>query len=146
MYRMRTIPPLFSLRREMDRLFDDAFGATSAAAGNGNSAAWTPAADVREAADAWHFEIELPGVSPEQVEVTADKGVLTVKGEKAATLEGDQAGWKVSERIHGTFRRSFQLPQQVAEERIEARFANGVLTVVVPKVAQPAARRIEVKA
>lgn len=136
-----TMTPLFTLRREMDRLFEDAFGRVSA------PAAWTPAVDVREEETGYLFEVELPGIAPEAVEVTADAGVLTVSGEKRAERkEGEEGRWHIVERVHGAFRRTFQLPQNVAEDRIEATFGNGLLTVRVPKAELPKPKRIEVKA
>lgn len=143
-YRTTLAPltPLVTLRREMDRIFDDTFGRTST--GNG---AWRPAVDVREEKDAWLFEVELPGVDPAGVEVTADNGVLTVRGEKSAERrEGDESQWHIVERLTGAFQRSFQLPAQVVEDRIEASFAHGLLTVRAPKAEVPKPRRIEVKA
>ncbi|MBK7908366.1 MAG: Hsp20/alpha crystallin family protein [Gemmatimonadetes bacterium] len=141
-YRTTTLPPLFTLRREVDRLFEDAFGRAAAA-----PATWSPATDVREEADGYRFEIELPGIAPEQVEVTLEQGVLTVRGEKrattATTTEAAAPKWHVAERVQGAFKRTFQLPQAVSEDRIAASFANGLLTVVVPKEA-PRARKIDV--
>lgn len=137
-----TLAPLFSMRREMDRMFEDAFGR-----GTGADGRWSPAVDVREAADAWLFELELPGVAPAQVEVTADNGVLTVRGEKLVERRNEQDGrWHIVERLTGSFQRSFQLPGNVQEGEIEARFANGLLTVRVPKAEVPKPRRIEIKA
>lgn len=143
-YRTTLAPltPLVTLRREMDRIFDDTFGRTTAATG-----AWRPAVDVREEKDAWLFELELPGVDPAGVEVTADNGVLTVRGEKTAERrEGEDGQWHIVERVTGAFQRSFQLPQSAVEDRIEANFAHGLLTVRAPKAEVPKPRRIEVKA
>lgn len=137
-----TLTPLFTLRREMDRLFDDAFGTRAASA----PSSWSPAVDVREEATAWTFEVDLPGVAPEQVEVTAEKGVLTISGEKRAERqEGEATTWRIVERVRGTFKRTFQLPDGTAEDRIEASFTHGVLTVRVPKAEIPAPRRIDVR-
>ncbi len=138
-----TLTPLFSLRREMDRIFDDAFGSRSMAA----ASTWSPAVDVREEPTAWTFELDLPGVAPEQVEVTAEKGVLTISGEKRSErAQGSEEKWYMLERVQGTFKRTFQLPENVAEDRIEATFKHGVLTVRLPKAEIPSPRRIEVKA
>lgn len=136
-----TLAPILTLRREMDRLFDDTFGR-----GNVGESAWRPTVDVREENDAYLFDVELPGVTPEQVEVTADGGVLTVRGEKAIERSEDGGGWHVVERLAGAFQRSFQLPANVLEDRIDARFSNGLLTVRVPKQEAPKPKRIEVKA
>jgi len=137
-----TLAPVMTLRREMDRLLEDAFGRAAEPA-----SIWHPAVDVREEQDAFVFELDLPGVEPASVEVTADKGVLTVRGEKrAARAEGEKSRWHVVERVAGTFARTFQLPATVAEDRIEATFSNGVLMIRAAKVEQPKPKRIEVRA
>jgi HSP20 family protein len=142
-YRTATLTPMFSLRREVDRLFDDAFGRSAEGA---SAAAWTPVVDVREEPTAFLFELELPGVAPEAVEVTADGGVLSVRGEKRAERkEGDEGRWHIVERVSGSFRRTFQLPQNIAEDGIEATFSNGVLTVRVPKAELPQPKKISVR-
>jgi HSP20 family protein len=134
--------PVFSLRREIDRLFDDTFGGE----GTTNRRGWLPAADVRETAGDYTFELELPGVNPDDVELTADNGVLTVRGEKTqrARKEDEQGRFHFVERSFGSFVRAFQLPQGVDEDRIDATFAHGVLTVRVPKAARPQPRRIRI--
>lgn len=139
-YRTTALTPLFSLRREMDRLFDDTFGRAAT-----NSTSWMPAVDVREEKDAFVFQLELPGVSPEAVEVTADGGVLSVSGEKKSEEQRDEDRWHIVERVSGSFRRTFQLPQNVTEEKIDATFEDGVLTVRVPKAEQPKPKKIEVR-
>ena len=136
-----TSSPVFSLRREIDRLFDDTFGGEAT-----TRRSWMPAVDVRETDGEYTFELELPGIAPEHVELTADHGVLTVRGEKGQQTrkEGEEGRWHVVERGYGSFVRAFQLPQRVDEERIEAQFAHGVLTVRVPKAARPQPRRIRI--
>ena len=139
-----TSSPVFSLRREIDRLFDDTFGGEGMAA---TRRTWMPAVDVRESDGEYTFELELPGIAPENVELTADNGVLTVRGEKQqqqTRKEGDEGRWHVVERSYGSFVRAFQLPQGVDEDRIEAQFAHGVLTVRVPKAERPQPRRIRI--
>jgi HSP20 family protein len=140
-----TLTPLVALRREMDRLFDEPVVGRSGQAPA--RSAWSPAVDVREEDQAWVFELDLPGVEPAQVEVTADDGVLTVRGERAATRqEGDVGRWHLVERLRGSFQRRFTLPENVAEDGIEATFAHGVLSIRAPKTAVPQPRRIEIKA
>ena len=132
--------PVFGLRREIDRVFDDIFGREA-----GANARWLPVADIREDEKAFTVELELPGIAPEQVEVTAENGVLTVRGEKSAASEAVEARWRLNERVHGAFQRSFRLPSEIDQDAIAATFANGVLTVRVPKAAVAVARKIEVK-
>jgi HSP20 family protein len=142
LYRSQSPAPAFSLRREIDRLFDDAFGGAGA---RGGTMPWAPAVDVREDDKSLTFEFELPGLRPEQVEITADNGVLTVHGEKQSQRSENEGRHHIVERTYGTFTRSFQLPQGMDDENIEAQFDNGVLTVHVPKSALPQPRRIQIK-
>ncbi len=135
-----SLTPFVGLRREIDRLFDDVSG------GSGGRMAWMPAVDVREDASNLTLEFELPGLDPDQVEVTAENGILTVRGEKRAERkEGDQRRYHLVERTYGSFSRSFQLPSGVDEEQIDAQFENGVLHVRIPKAALPRPRRIEIQ-
>ena len=142
LYRSQFPAPAFSLRREIDRLFDDAFGG---AGGRGGAMNWAPAVDVREDDKSLTFEFELPGLRPEQVEITADNGVLTVRGEKQSQRSENEGRHHIIERSYGSFSRSFQLPQGMDDENIEAQFENGVLTVHVPKSELPQPRKIQIK-
>jgi HSP20 family protein len=131
---------VFGLRREIDRLFEDTFGR-----GEGGNA-WTPAVDVRETDKEVRIDVELPGVSPDEVEITAENGVLTIRGEKQMERkEDDKDGrFHVIERAYGTFVRSFQLPQGLDESKIEAEYDNGMLAIHLPKAALPQPRRIQI--
>ena len=140
-YRTSLTGPIFGLRREIDRLFEDTFGRDAA-----RVSGWTPAVDVREDNNEIALEIELPGIKPSEVEVTAENGVLTIRGEKQSTMREETEGrYHVVERSYGSFLRSFQLPQGVDDNRIEAEFQDGLLIVRVPKAALPQPRRIEIR-
>ena len=137
LYRMTTASPIFGLRREIDRLFEDTF------ARDGN--AWTPAVDIKETEKDIRVELELPGMKPEDVEITAENGVLSIRGEKRSERkEGEESRYHVVERAYGSFMRTFQLPQGIDEEQIDAEFENGILTLLVPKAALPQPRRIQI--
>lgn len=137
--------PVFGLRREIDKLFEDTFG--NAGLPTLGTSAWMPTVDVKETPDALLFELEVPGVRDEQLEITCDNGVLAIAGEKATVKkEGEESKYHIVERTFGSFRRSFQLPSNVQEDKIEASLTNGVLQVRVPKAELPKARRVEVKA
>lgn len=137
LYRMTTGAPIFGLRREIDRLFDDTFAR--------NSGSFTPAVDIKENDKEIRLELELPGMKPEDVEITAENGVLTVRGEKQEERkEGEDNRYQVIERVYGTFLRTFQLPQGVDEDQIKAEFNNGVLSLHIPKAALPQPKRIEI--
>lgn len=138
-----SVAPVFTLRREIDRLFEDTFGGGG---GNGR-AGWSPAAEIRETEKELRFNFELAGVKPDEVEITCDKGTLTVRGERSEERkEGEEGRYHLLERSYGSFTRSFQLPQNVDEDRIEAGFDNGLLTVRVPKAELPQPRKIAVSA
>lgn len=132
--------PVFGLRRDIDRLFEEAFGATN------NGSSWMPVADIRESKSDLNIEFELPGIRPEDVEITTDNGVLSVSGEKRGERkEGDESSrFHLVERTYGRFSRSFQLPKGVNESDIAADFEHGVLRVRIPKAALPQPRKIRI--
>jgi len=143
-YRTTVAAPVFSLRREIDKLFEDTFGqpgATTAASG------WTPAVDITERDASLTIAVDLPGVRPEDVEITHENGVLTIRGEKhEAGMASDEPGrYHLVERAAGAFGRSFQLPKGLDESKIDATYDHGVLTVRIPKAARPQPTRIEIK-
>ena len=140
-YRGALTGPVFGLRREIDRLFEDTFG------GDTRRTGWVPAVDIREDSKEIALEVELPGIKPSDVEVTAENGVLTIRGEKqgGTSTEGSEGRYHVVERTYGSFTRSFQLPTGVDEQRIEADFTDGLLTVRIPKAALARPRRIEIR-
>jgi len=139
LYRMTTTSPIFGLRREIDRLFDDTFAR--------DGMQWTPAVDIKETEKDLSVELELPGLKPEDVENTAENGVLTVRGEKRSERkEGEDNRYHVVERAYGSFLRTFQLPQGIDEDQIQADFENGILSLTIPKAALPQPKRIQISA
>jgi len=149
--------PLESLRREVDRLFDDfrpfdrrlpsrVFGIDVPRAG---SAGWqvAPAVDLVEKEDAYEITAELPGLDEKDVEIKLANRTLTIKGEKGEEKEEKRKDYYLSERRYGSFQRSFRLPDGVDADAIDAAFARGVLTVRLPKTAEArqAERKIAVK-
>lgn len=137
--------PVFGLRREIDRLFEDTFGRRSGNDGLGS--AWAPAVDIQETDKEVSLIAELPGVSDKDVEVTTDNGILTIRGEKhQERKEGDEGRYHLIERTYGSFSRAFQLPKGIDESKIEADFDNGVLKVRIPKAALPQPKKIRIGA
>jgi len=131
------------LHREIDQLFGDSL-AHSATAG-APASAWTPAVDVHEEPEHFTVRADLPGVEPKDIQVTADKGVLTLRGTRHIERRDDHKGYERLERIEGEFQRRFTLPENARIEDIKARHNNGVLEIVIPKqpVAEP--RRVSVE-
>lgn len=142
---MNTRSPLASSIDRMltlNRALDQAFGGTAAGA-----RVWVPAMDVAERRDAYVVHAELPGVSPDQVDVSFEQNVLTIRGSKPASYNSATDGELrlfAAERVHGGFERAVRLPEFVDAERIEASFANGLLTVTVPKAKAAQLRKITV--
>lgn len=148
--------PFESLRREVDRLFED-FGTEDfwrrpfrslAGFERARKLVARPAVDVTEGDKAYEITAELPGLDEKNIEVNVANGGLTIKGEKKEEKEEKQKGYYVSERSYGSFERHFDLPDGVGADKIEASFKNGVLKVTLPKTAeaQKPAKKIEVKA
>jgi HSP20 family protein len=104
------------------------------------------AVDVSETDNAYTITAELPGVEEKNIDVNVQNGVLTIKGEKQAEREEKGKNRYLSERSYGSFQRMFGLPKGTDDSKVAAGFHNGILTVSIPKSAQPAARKIEVKA
>jgi len=151
--------PFESLRREIDRLFEDFNGGWRSPLGrsffdvppfSSREAAWpaVPAVDVAETDKAYEITAELPGIDEKNVEVKFADGVLTIKGEKTEEKEEKKKDYYLSERNYGAFQRSFQVPAGVDADKIEANVNKGVLTVKLPKTAeaQKAEKKIPVKA
>ena len=151
--------PMENLRREIDRIFSD-FGsdfwdtpvrrpAYDYTPGEKFAAyANVPAADFFVKDDSFQIRAELPGVDEKDIEVKLVHGGLLIKGEKKVGSEDKKADYVVSERTYGWFERYFELPEDVATDKIVATFAKGILTVVLPKTqhAKLQDRKIEVKA
>ena len=140
----RDNPSLFGLQR-LNRILDEAFaGLPFPEGGNILTAGWVPPTDVSEDKDSIQISMELPGVSPEDVRISLENNVLTVRGEKRQEEEENTERVHRVERIYGVFERTFVLPNTVDTERIDARHENGVLTVNIPKAERARPREIRV--
>jgi HSP20 family molecular chaperone IbpA len=137
-YRPRTIR-----RRELPELnsfFDELLGRPL-----DTWSTWMPSADFYETEDGFVLEIELPGYAREELEVTVEKGVLTVSGEHDAQAETEGRAYYCRERSTERFSRSFSLPQSVNPEGVEAEMESGVLFVTLSKVEEAKPRKVEVR-
>lgn len=142
----RTMDPLQGLRR-LNTMLDDAFTAWPFQRDeNGTlTAAWTPAVDVFEDKDSVKIIAELPGVKPEDVKLSIENNVLTLRGEKKQVAEEKTERVHRYERAYGVFERSFALPNTVDAEHTEARYDSGLLTIHLPKAERARPREIQVK-
>ena len=107
---------------------------------------WAPPIDVYETADAFVVTAEVPGLSRQDVELAVEESRLVIQGRREARPSaGDAVHYHQIERGHGTFRRVFEFTDSIDGDRITADLSDGVLTVTVPKVPPPPARKIEVR-
>ncbi len=109
---------------------------------------WVPAVDFEDRGEHYLVTADLPGVKPEDVEISLDGDVLHIKGERLAETDTGEDGdkrYRRTERVYGAFRRSFQLPADVDPDAIEAHGKDGVLHVRIGKHAAPQPRRITVQ-
>ncbi len=142
--RRRGVPTRFGSwgSGDLDQVFDRFLGGGWFGDGERNL---YPAVDVREDSDAISVQAELPGLSPEDVNVKLENGVLTLSGEKHAQQQKAEGDYRVVERRYGKFLRSFTLPDSVDADKIDAAYSHGVLTVTLPKLAKAKPRSVEVK-
>jgi len=152
---------LEALHREIDRLFDDFGGGNfwrspfrrsifDMVPSWGRGVTWptVPAVDITDTDKTYEITAELPGIDEKNVDVKVANGVLSIKGEKQEEKEEKKKDYYLRERNFGSFERSFQVPDGVDTDKIEARFKKGVLTVTLPKKpgVQAAAKKIDIKA
>lgn len=136
---------LNNLNREVGRLLNSPRGGADDSSSVATSA-WTPAVDIKEEEGRFLITADVPGVDPDDIDLTMENGVLTIKGERKMESDMKENGFRRVERLHGTFYRRFSLPDYADAENISASCRNGVLTVTVPKTDAVKPRRIEVKA
>jgi HSP20 family protein len=113
--------------------------------GSATATAWAPALDISERKDAYLVTVELPGVEPDDLEITMEDGLLTIQGERHFAHDSSEQQFHRVERRYGAFRRAITLPAQVQAEQIQASFDNGVLQIVVPKMEEAKPKRIQVR-
>ena len=134
-----------AMQRDFDRLATRRSLVPGASSDGQSIADWVPAVDVVEKTDRFVLRADLPGVAPEDIDVSMEDGVLTVSGERNIEKEEDNEGVKRIERFSGRFYRRFSLPESADAEQITARSVNGILEVEIAKRPEVSARRITVK-
>jgi len=129
-------------RRNLDGLFGEhVFRAVGDA---GNDARWVPAVDIRELDNGFVVTADLPGVDPGDIDISTEKGLLVLRGERRAADDEHGDGYRRTERLSGKFERRFTLPDTLDSEAITATSSNGVLTITIPGRAELQPRRIEI--
>lgn len=137
----RWTPSQAAAREPFFRLFDTFF--TDAGEDVGTRT-WTPPVDIQETPDSYHIQAELPGLTKDDIHVTLENNVLRLTGERKWEKDVKKENYHRVERSYGSFARSFALPNQVSSDKVEAKFENGVLSVVVPKAEAAKPRQISI--
>ncbi len=130
------------MRRSMDRLFDRYFNEDEEWS---ESVTWGVALDVVEKENAFVVQASLPGVHPDDIDVTFNNNVLTIKGELRSEEEKEETRYHLRERRYGLFSRSITLPRGIDGENIAAEYKDGVLTLSLPKREEVKPKRIEIR-
>ena len=133
--------------RRLNNMLDEAFNAWPFQAQEGGSltSSWLPPCDVFEDKDAIKIVAEIPGVTAEDVRISLENNLLTLRGEKKQQAEEKSERVHRYERNYGAFERTFALPTTVEPEKIDAQYSHGVLTVTIPKAERARPREIPVK-
>jgi HSP20 family protein len=134
---------LLSLRQAMDRLFEDSF-VRPRVWGSSLLEGTTMPLDVTSTADELVIKAALPGVKPEDVDITVENGTLTIRGQSAEERQEGEGDYLVQEIRRGEFSRSITLPSGLEPDKASASFDNGVLTLRVPKAEQVKPRQIRI--
>lgn len=134
---------LNQFRREVDQMLtrtNPVLGDSSIA-----TSTWVPHVDIREEADQFVIEADIPGVEPKEIEISMENGVLTIKGERRIEKREEEKNYQRVERVHGTFYRRFSLPDTADAEKVTATGQHGVLQIRIAKKAVAQPRKITVQ-
>ena len=136
--------PTRSLMTDFDRIFDSMF--THDLPRFSSVKSWIPAVDVNETETEFLLSADMPGLDKKDVSIDIHDGVITIEGERAIDNEKSTDDYRIRERQLGSFNRSFRLPDNVKEDKVAAKFKNGVLTVTLPKTKEvlPEGRQIKI--
>lgn len=130
---------VFDLHRQINRMFDNLLEQNGDSGLYGRAGMSAPAMDIHQTDDAIEITAELPGVKEEDLDLSIDDGVLTLRGEKKSARSDDESGYR--ERTYGSFERRITLPANINEDNCSADFSDGVLTITLPKCEEKARGR-----
>jgi HSP20 family protein len=136
---------LQSLQRDMNRMFDEFFRGDVLGDESFFARDWTPAVDVVENNDNYILRAELPGMNKDDVKITLENNLLTIRGEKKNESEKKEGNYHRVERSYGSFERSFTIPGTIKADHIDAQYKEGVLTLTLPKAEEAKLKLIDVK-
>ncbi len=139
---------LMNVEREFNKLFNsfsNRFGFDRGDDEDYDNAVWSPLTDISEDNDKYTLSMDIPGVDKKDVKISYKNGNLVVSGERKYEDEKKSSKFHRIERAYGKYYREFRLPEKIVEDKIEAKFKDGTLSVVVPKAEDAKPKEIEVK-
>ena len=139
----RPFGELSSLRREMDRLWENFFGERPL--GRIWEREWVPSLDMSETKDNYVVKAEVPGIDAKHIDISLTGDVLSIKGEKKQEKEEKEEDYHLVERSYGSFSRSVRIPAEVESNKIKASYKNGILTITLPKSEKVKAKEVKIK-
>jgi HSP20 family protein len=143
--RFSPMTDIVSLRDAMDRLFEESYIRPNSWTGLAAGHLAVPV-DLWETKDAYHLRADVPGVTPDQLEINATSDTISIVGEVKGQADVTNDGWIRQERRVGKFQRAFTLPMAIDPTKVDATFENGVLQLVLPKAENVKPRTIKVNA
>lgn len=139
------IANLTEMHHALDRLFEPSWLDKENWLSNVVGSNWVPTLDIKDEPNQYLIKADIPGVDSKNIEVTIDKGVLTIKGHKETNTKEERENYIHMERSEGSFYRSIRLPNASDASKITAKTKNGVLEITVPKTKENLSQRIQVK-
>ncbi len=142
---LNTLEPfreLTTLQERLSRVFDDLLPTPTKSK---DTSEWIPAVDIYETKDAIHIEVEAPGMKEEDIKINLENNTLTIFGERKFERKEEGKNYYRMERSYGSFSRSFLLPENVDVEKIQAKYKDGLLTIVIPKKPESKPKEIPIQ-
>jgi HSP20 family protein len=133
---------LVRMKREMERILDRISKESSSST---KKREWSPSLDLVETKDSLVAELEVPGINPDDINISVNPDLLTVTGEKTQRREEQEKNYHIMERAHGRFSRPIPLPTAVNPDQVEARYTDGILRITMEKSQASKSKKIEVK-
>jgi HSP20 family protein len=132
------------LQDEMKNVFERFFSKEDTDQSNVVTSQWAPRVDIKEEGKRFLIVADIPGVNPKDIEISMDKGILSIKGERSSEIKQNNGQFTRLERSHGIFYRRFALPDSADADGISASGKHGVLEISIPKKPETTPRRINV--
>lgn len=139
------VSSLSEIHQMLDRLFEPSWLEQENWMSNTINSKWVPTLDVKDEKNQYVIRADVPGVDPKNIEVTIDKGIITIKGQKETETKTERENYIHIERSQGSFYRSFSLPNAADSSKISAKSKNGVLEIIIPKTKENVSKKIQIK-